>query len=311
MLELYVKPLYMRLIVVWLTIVGIFGASLFVSAEMESTNYLIEWDTISQGGADDHASASYLLRDTIGNAGAGDSSSANYDLRAGYRQGIFDQLLTFEVAAQDESSGREATALVGTTITADTAGLSVGDLVLLVQDEGDDQVAGIGRITSVAAGSFEIDELKDAGVAPVIDGTDDIVYLLEGSEIDMGTLDPDTVTTRVIGFEVTADLNNGYTVQVFDDGDLRDGALTINDVADGNVTLTDEEHGGRSSDTSLADSTFDTEDSAFTEGAQDVADESDSQFESRNFLTLRTCISPTTVDGDYAHTITLIVSGNF
>lgn len=301
----------MRLIVVWLTLVGIFGVGLFASAEMESANFLIEWDTVSQGGADDRTSASYLLRDTVGNAGAGGSSSATYDLRAGYRQGIFDQVITFDVTAQDESSGRDATALAGTTITADTAGLSVGDLIVLVQDEGDDQVAAVGRITSMAIGSFEVDELKDGGVAPVIDGADDVVYLLEGSTIDLGTLDPDTVTTRLIAFEVTADLNNGYTVQVFDDGDLRDGALTINDVADGDVTLTDEEYGGRSSDTTLADSTFDTEDTAFSEVGQDVADETESQFENRNFVTLKACVSPTTVDGDYAQTLTLIVSGNF
>jgi hypothetical protein len=301
----------MRMTVVWLIVVGIFGTALFASAEMDSTSFLIEWDTVSQGGTDDHSSASYLLRDTVGNVGAGSGSSGNYDLRAGYRQGIFDRVITFDVAAQEESSERDATALAGTTITADTSGLSVGDLILLVQDEGDNQVAGIGRITSVAAGSFEVDELKDGGGAPVIDGTDDVVYLLRGTLVNFGTLDPNAVTTQVIGFEVTADLNNGYTVQVFDDGNLRDGTLTINDVSDGDVTATDEEYGGRSSDTTLADSTFDTEDTAFTEGAQDAANESENEFESKNFVTLKASVSPTSVDGDYAHIITLIVSGNF
>jgi chitodextrinase len=58
---------------------------------MYSTSYLIEWDTVSTGGAEDHSSSSYILRDTLGNAGAGNTNSVTYDLRTGYRQGVEDQ----------------------------------------------------------------------------------------------------------------------------------------------------------------------------------------------------------------------------
>lgn len=302
----------MRMIV-GLLLVGIFAAGHFASAEMSSTNFLIQWDTISQGGADDHASASYLLRDTVGNAGAGVSSSASYDLRAGYRAGILDQVLDFAVEAQTMSSGRTATALAGETVTADESGISVGDLVALIQDEGDGQVTAIGRVTATAVGSVTVDEWKDGGVAPVIDGAGDTLYVLEADSIDLGQLDDGLVTTALVAFEVTADLQNGYTIRVIEDGDLRIPATsnTIGDVSDGDVTAGSNEYGGRSSDTDVDESTFDTADTAFTNEFQEIADELDASFESRNFVTLSASITSGNTDGDYSHVLSFIVSGNF
>lgn len=293
------------------TIVGIFLWSGLSYAAMTSTNWEIRWDTIGNGGSEDSTSASYQLRDTLGNSAIGQGSSTSYDLRGGYRQGVFDQILTFDVMNSQLSSKRTVSASVGTTITTDTAGLSSGDYVALVQNLGASQVTAIGRIASVGVGTITVDSLSDGGVAPVIDGTNDYLYKLAGSTLDLDELDPAQVNTGIVGFEVSADLENGYVVQVLEDGNLRDGAETINDVADGTVSVGSEEYGGRSSDTTLSGSTFDTSDTAFTSSFQDVADTANSAFISRNFLTLKASISGTTVDGTYGHTLTLIVSGNF
>ena len=114
-----------------------------------------------------------------------------------------------------------------------------------------------------------------------------------------------------MGFEVTAETDNGYVVQVFDDGNLRDGANDIDDVADGTVTAGAEEYGGRSSDTSLADSTFDSADTGFTTSFTNVATESSASFASRNFVTIKAAMSSASSNGSYAHTLSFIASGNF
>ncbi len=302
----------MRIFIIALAIVGVLVRVSFVYADMSSTNFIIRWDTIGAGGDDVSTSASYLLRDTLGNAAIGGSASASYDLRAGYRQGIFDQVITFDVFAQSNASERAATAFDGTdTITCDTTGLAVGDFVALVQDKGSGQVSGIGQIESVGVGTITVDVLTDGGTAPVIDGTNDFVYELVGTSAALGTLDNTVLSTAIVAFDVTVDVEGGYVVQAFDDGNLRSGANDVNDVADGAVTVGAEEYGGRSSDTTLASSTFDTADSAFTTAFQDVADEAAVSFESRNFVTLKASINGSTQDGSYAQALSFIVSGNY
>lgn len=301
----------MRLLIVASIVVGVFAYGVFAYAQMSSTNFRIDWDTISSGGRDDSTSGSYLLRDTIGNAAIGQGTSATYLLRSGYRQGIGDEIIDFTVRAQLNSSKRTATALLGTTITTSTSSLSIGDLVALVQDEGAAQVSAIGKIVSIGVGTITLDELKDAGVAPTIDGTNDFVYRISSGTANFGELDPAEFNTVIIAFIVNADVDGGYVVQVFSDGELDSGVNDINSVGDGTVTTGSEEYGARSSDTTLTASTFDTADSAFTSSFQDIADESTESFESRNFLTLKASIDGTTVDANYTQTLTFIVSGNF
>lgn len=283
----------------------------FVSAQMSSANFEIRWDTIGAGGSDDSTSASYQLRDTIGNSAIGDSGSTNYDLRAGYRQGIYDQVISFDLFTQN-SSNTEATALVGNTVTVSgTAGFSTGDMVALIQDIGSSQVSGIGEIIGIAGNNITIDNIETGGPALVIDGTNDYLYQMSGSSIGFGTVDETDYSTALVGWEVTVDTDGGYTVFVIEDGNLRDGANDIDDVLDGTVTLGSEEYGARSSDQTLAASTFDTADTAFTSSFQEVGTKGTLSFESRDFLTLKAAVAAATPEGDYSHTISLISSGNF
>ena len=282
-------------------------------ADMSSTNYQIQWDTVSTGGSDTASSASFGLRDTIGGSAVTPSSSTNYQLSDGYRAGIFDQVIAFNLLLQNMSDERSVSARSGTTIsTTETSSLAVGDFILLVQDKGADQISAVGKIKSIASGtSVTVDSWSDGGTTPVVDGINDYFYPLNDSSVAFGTLDSSKVSTDVIAYEVSADLQNGYVVQMMSHGNLTSGSHDITNVVDGSVTAGSEEYGAKSSDTTLANSTFDTEDSAITTSFQDVTTESTAKFNDRHFVTLKAAISPSTPNGTYTQQITFIASGNF
>jgi len=293
-----------------LAVVGFFVWASVGNAQMTSTNFEIRWDTVSTGGSDTASSASYQLRDTIESTLAGRSTSSSYITDQGYRSAFLVDVIDFSLLVQDVSSEVAATGLSGTTITVSPTGILEGDYVLLVQNKGANQVSAVGKVASVGGSSIVVDSLKDAGSAPVIDGTNDYLYILDASALSLGTLSESEVTSGIIAWEVNADLDDGYVVQLFEDGNFRSGSDTISDVTDGSVTAGGGEYGARSSDASLA-STFDTADSAITTTAKEVASESTASFQSRNFLTLKAAPSTSTATGSYAHILSIIASGNF
>lgn len=291
--------------------VGVFIYVGIVSAQMNSTNYQIRWDTISTGGSDTSSSATYILKDSISSTSGKQATSASYIEQSGYRAGIFDQIITFDLFIQDTTSVKSITAFAGNIVTVDTSGLSVGDYVAFVQDLGQSQVSAIGKISSIGVGTITLDTIVNSGSAPVVDGTNDYLYQLDGNALDFGSLDTSLVKTGVIGFEVTSVNSNGYVVQVIEDGDLRTATAAINDVADGSISSGSEEYGAKSSDSSITSSTFDTQDTAITTNGQDVVSTSTAAYNERNFITLKAAIDSNTVTGNYAQTLTFIASGNF
>ncbi len=118
-----------------LLIVGALSVLVFSEnafAAMTSSNYQILWDTLSSGGDDTSASASYTLRDTIGGTVIGDQVSSSYDLRAGYRQGVIDQVISFSLFPQTTTS-TTATSFAGSTINvASASSFAYGDYIVLV-----------------------------------------------------------------------------------------------------------------------------------------------------------------------------------
>ncbi len=292
-------------------LVGFFVCTAFVQAEMTSTNYEIRWDTFSTGGSDTSTSSTYLLRDSVDGSAASRSSSSSYTLSSGYREGINDQIITFDVQVQDRGDERPVSSLSGNTITTSVSGISVSDYVVLVQDKGASQVAAVGKVVSVGASSIVVDSLTNGGSAPTIDGTNDYLYQMDASAINLGTLSSSVFSTGIISMEVSVSNDNGYVVQIFEDGDLRSGGDVITDVSDGSVTLGVTEYGGRSSDTSLSSTTFDTADTAITTTYQDVVTESAASFSSRNFITLKASIAAGATSGSYSQTLSFIASGNF
>lgn len=293
------------------TIVGIFVYTQFACAQMSSDSFLIRWDSVNTGGSDTTSSSSYQLHDSIEPAVAGRSTSPSFMVDQGYRGGVWDRTITFDVYAQSSSSVFTATALSGLTVTSSTSSVSVGNMVALVQDVGVSQVAAIGKVASLTASTVTVDSWKNAGTQPVIDGSSDYLYLLSGVSLDFGSISDGSVEAGIVALDVTVDNTTGYVVQVFEDGNLRSSSDSINDVADGAVSVGSEEYGARSSDTTLATSTFDTADSAITTSYQDVATESTVSFDSRNFLTFKVGTTIATSVGSYAHTVTLVASGTF
>ena len=293
-------------------LVGIFVYQHVALAQMSSSSFLIRWDSVNTGGSDTASSSSYLLRDTVESTVAGRTSSASYNLDQGYRGGVFDQIISFDVRAQSLSTGREATALSSLSVTvASVSGISVNDYIVLIQDRGVSQVSAIGKVTAVGGSTVTVDSWTNAGTAPVINGSNDYLYVLTGATISYGTLSDSSVSTAVISFEISVDSTSGYVVQVSDDGNLRSGSNDVDDVADGAVAEGTEEFGGRSSDTTVTSSTFDTADSAITATRQDIVTRSAVSISDRSFITLKASISTTTTAGSYGNVISFIASGNF
>ena len=301
-----------------LTVFALVGVFLYADpafAEMTSSNFKIRWDSVTTGGSDTASSASYGLRDSVGGPSVGASTSANYQTSAGYRAGIFDQVITFDILPQSVTDQRAVTSRSSLTIsTTSTGSLSAGDYIVLVQDRGADQISAVGRIVSggiVSGVSITVDAWSDNGTTPTIDGSNDFFSPLNGSSVALGNLLVTTVSTAVIAYEVSSETDNGYSVQLMQAGNLLSGGNDINPVADGVVTIGSEEFGARSSDTTLATSTFDTTDTAITSLFQEVTTESTTKFNDRHFVTLKAAMSPATATGTYTQTLTLIASGNF
>lgn len=284
-------------------------------AGMTSTNYQIQWDEVSPGGGS-ASSSSYGVRDSIGSSSANSSlSSASYAINPGFRAGVYDQVVSFVPYVQDRSTQVAAvSAVIGplTSVTVTTtSGFSVGDYVLIVQNEGASQVTAMGHVTSVTATTLGI-RSNYAGSDPVIDGSNDSVYRMSTTmTMGFGTLSSATVETHSVGWVATADIDDGYSVYMFSDGNLRAGAESIPGVADGEVTAGASEYGGRSSDTTLVSSTFDTQDTAFTTDPALVASATGHPFSSLGFVTLKASISEAQAGGSYAQTLTAVFVGEY
>ena len=281
-------------------------------AAMSSSNFQIQWDTVGEGGSDTASSSSYGLRDTVGNTAAGISSSSTYQTQAGYRAGVFDPTLTFDVHALTNSTETAAQSLAGSTVTvSNSSSIQVGDLILVIQDRGVSEIDAIGRVTAKTDTTLVVDQLSYATTLPVIDGINDFVFALTSDGAAFGSLNATSVKTTAVGWEVNTDVPSGYTVSVIEDGDLRNGSSVIPVVTDGSVTAGVSEYGARSSDTSLTSSTFDSQDTAFTTDFQDVATMSVPSFKSRQFLVLKASMNSSASPGTYTQALSFIASANF
>jgi hypothetical protein len=77
------------------------------------------------------------------------------------------------------------------------------------------------------------------------------------------------------------------------------------------VTAGSSEYGGRSSDATLASSTFDTQDTAFTTDPALVASVDAHPFLSIGFVTLKASVSGSQAGGSYSQTLTAIFVGEY
>lgn len=285
-------------------------------AAMTSTNYQIMWDTAGVGGDSSSSSASYNLHDTIGGTALGDGTSTSYALSSGYRGGVYDRAVYFRVLGMERSYQVGATSIVGTTVNVTTTtGYAVGQYVVLLQNEGASQVGAVGKITSLTATALVVDSWSTNGTTPTIDGVDDVIYLMTTvPSLDLGTLSESDVSTVVLSWDATADVAQGYSVYVMADHAMQstvNSLVTLTAVSDGTVTAGVTEYGARSSDTSLALSTFDTQDSAITTSLQQIASRSDTSFSERDFLTIKAAVANGTTSAEYGQELTVLFVGDY
>lgn len=291
-----------------------------VFAQMTSSNYQILWDEFSSGGGQS-TSGSYIQRGSVGNGSGANSSSASYSVSPGFRGGVFDPTVAFLPYIEDRSTqvaatgfspifGGQPTPSVDVTTTA---GFSVGDVVLVVQDEGSSQVTLMGAVLAIQSLPPALILRSDyVGALPTIDATLDYVYRMTGTAaIDFGTLSTTAVATHTIGWQASADVTQGYATYLFSDGTLHSGADTIADVADGTVSVGSNEYGGRSSDSSLATSTFDTADTAISTDPTLIGSVGVNTFASLGFVTLKIAVDGTQPTGSYSQTLTTIFVGDY
>ncbi len=129
---------------------------------------------------------------------------------------------------------------------------------------------------------------------------------LSASSVSLGGLSQGSVSASSLNATITTDSITGYTLSLSEDGDLRSGAETINDVADGTVTAGSEEYGIQTSGTNgLLNST----DTAITNNlniGSNLASIS-ADVVSINF---KASISSDTKYGTYSHIVTFTLTAN-
>lgn len=129
--------------------------------------------------------------------------------------------------------------------------------------------------------------------------------LITPSSIDFGTLSTTAVSTSSVSVNVTTDSGTGYTVTATEDGNLRSGSNTIDDVTDGSVTAGSEEYGIRTSGVSgqLANDTA-------IAGTVTVASTSTAVTADTTSVIFSAAASANTTAGTYSNQVTLTVTVN-
>jgi hypothetical protein len=283
---------------------------------MSSTNYSINWDSVNSGGIDDSSSTNYLLRDTLGEQATGYSSSTNYEISAGYRTGDQDlTILSFQLGTQENTTQVTYSSYSSTTnqvVLSSAAGFSEGDFLGVVENTGLSQSVAFGRIRDIDGNTVTVD-MWDGSPDVILAspaGGDDFVYRMNGYSVEFGTLSSSLGKTSLTGVRVTSDAQNGYTVYVSDDGNLRDGvAAFIADVSDSTVTVGAEEYGwrvfGEKSVNNSSDNPFTTSTTAIQSSAAKTLDVEGVG------LVYKVSITDSTPAGNYSHIVQYTITPNY
>ncbi|MFZ5365018.1 MAG: hypothetical protein ACOZBH_02355 [Patescibacteria group bacterium] len=291
----------------------LFNQSVFA---MQSSNYIINWDSINAGGNDNSQSANYKVRDTLGQLGPGKSDSASYTLHAGYRVPFDEpQILSFSVNAQNDNTEVAYSAFSSASFTAtvaDASGYAAGDYIAVVENVGPNQMVASGRIIDVSGTVLTVDKWSgDQGsMNGSPSGGDDFVYKLNTRYISLDKLTSAAVSTGVAMAEVTTNAVNGYTVYIKENYNLRlnGGPRDIDDVLDSAVTAGSEEYGIETT----GDHAQGANDFAITGVEQAVSSHTGQAALERVNIIYKASISATqTAGGEYSHTTSYYAIANF
>lgn len=157
-------------------------------------------------------------------------------------------------------------------------------------------------------GGFSVSIVDDDQVVVTATVNPLFTFVLEQNTCVLGTLGTGGVSTCDYDISTTTNSEDGYATTIIEDGNLRNGSNTIDDVGDGTVTAGDEEYGIGLTGTNKAFA----DDRAITGTAQTVASVGSGPVTSDTVtITHKASIDVATVAGEYAHTVTLISTGTF
>ena len=216
---------------------------------MSSTNYLIPWDNLNQGGNDIGSSTNFSIHDTIGGSAAGTSTGTNYKIASGYRVPEGANTLSYLVKTTNTSGvtySAFTNGISGTVVVSSASGYAVGNLIAVVENLGFSELVAIGKITSISGTTFTVDRFEgDGGVMSAVPaGGDDYVYLLDANSFSFGTVSAGTENTSVVGTSVSTNISTGYSVYIQANQNLQNAsAQEITGVTDGTVSTGSEEYG--------------------------------------------------------------------
>ena len=130
---------------------------------------------------------------------------------------------------------------------------------------------------------------------------------LSSNSVSLGTLSSGSVSSASLTVTVTTNAPSGYSVRLTEDGNLRSGSNTIDDVSDGAVSVGVEEYGIGTSGTS---GQFNSSDTAIS-GTLVLASRSSVASAEATTVTFKASMNSATINGSYSHTITFTTIANF
>lgn len=130
---------------------------------------------------------------------------------------------------------------------------------------------------------------------------------ISSNTINLGTLSTGSVSSASLVVSITTNAFSGYSVRLIEDGDLRDGSNTIDDVTDGAVSSGSEEYGVG---TSGSAGQFNSTDTAIS-GTVTVASNANRASAEQTTVTFKAAMSPLTYNGSYSHVIVFTAIANF
>lgn len=205
----------------------------------------------------------------------------------------------------------DGTASDGTLTNPVTAASYKTDLAICDEDAGPCTTTFTSTYTGALAVSIITDD--QVVVSATVDPT--ITLTLSANTVNLGTLSTGSVSTATMTAQTQTNAINGYSATVLEDGELRNGANTIDDVADAAVTAGSEEYGLGTSDSGQTiaedDDCNGTPSTAITGTAKTFGGETAGPVNETATLCFAASITDTTVAGAYSHTLTLISTGLF
>ncbi|EKD33194.1 MAG: hypothetical protein ACD_76C00071G0003 [uncultured bacterium] len=299
------------------------GAWFFVTsgqilASMSGTNYQIQWDAFSTGGSDGATcvGCDYVLYDTAGGSGDGRSDGSTYGLRAGYEQpGTDTAVINTELFTQDNATEVAYTSFSNAlkqVEVADASGISIGNLIGVVENAGAGQLTAYGEVISKSVNLLTVDKWSgdNASMSGTPAGSNDFTYVLSSTaDVVLGFASATMVNTSVSVLQTSTNELSGYTCTINENHNLQNSyGSDLNDVSDGAVSTGIEEYGIEKNGDDVVGSGTDT---AILVTDEEVSSASSQANSSRTGITYKASIFEwLTSAGTYDQTLTYTCNTN-